>query len=58
MQSWRANADLQIIIYDTNPDNIDPYEIAAVTEQIVGYAAKGNETIQHEKDQMKSLIMS
>ncbi len=35
----------------------DPDEIARVTDYIVAYACKGNETIVEERQQMKSLIM-
>ena len=35
----------------------DPDEIARVTDYIVAYACKGNETIVEERSQMKSLFM-
>ncbi len=57
VQSWRANCDIQLILYDTDPNEIDPAEISKVVDYIVGYACKGNEKIKEEKDQIKSIIM-
>ncbi len=57
LQSWRANCDIQVILYDTDPNAIDSAEISKVVDYIVGYACKGNEKIKEEKDQLKSIIM-
>ena len=56
-QSWRANCDIQILLYDSDPNNPDPADIARVTDYIVAYACKGVETLQEEKRQMISLIL-
>ena len=57
LQAWRANCDIQLILYDTDPDQIDPSEISKVVDYIVAYACKGNEKIKDEKDQLKAMIM-
>ena len=57
-QSWRANCDIQILLYDSDPDNPDPADVARATDYIVAYACKGVETLQEEKRQMISLIMN
>lgn len=57
VQSWRANCDIQILLYDSDPKCPNPEDIGRVTDYIVAYACKGNETIVQEKQQMKALIM-
>jgi hypothetical protein len=56
-QSWRANCDFQILLYDCDPFNPDPAEIARVTDYVVAYACKGNATLAEEKKQLKSLCL-
>ena len=55
---WRANCDLQILIYDSDPTCPDPQDIARVSDYIVAYASKGNETQLKERQHLKSLILS
>src|SRR5687767_3359294 len=57
IQEWRANCDIQVLLYECDPLHPNPDEIARVTDYIVAYACKGNETIVEEKKQMKDLIM-
>src|SRR5687767_2713249 len=57
VQGWRANCDIQVLLYECNPLQPNPEEIARVTDYIVAYACKGNETILEEKKQMKALIL-
>ncbi len=57
VQSWRANCDIQILLYDSDPKCPNPEDIGRVTDYIVAYACKGNETIVQEKKQMEALIM-
>ena len=40
-QGRRANCDIQVILYDTDPNNPDPAEIAVVTDYMVSYSTKG-----------------
>jgi hypothetical protein len=56
LSSWRANCDLQILIYETDPLNPNPEEITRVVDYIVGYVCKGNHTFEQQKDQLQSLI--
>ena len=48
-QSWRANCDIQILLYESDPNAPDPSEIARATDYIVAYACKGVGTLQEEK---------
>ena len=54
--SWRANYDVQLIIYDSNPDNPNLEEIAKISNYIVSYTCKGNIRKQTEKELMKDTI--
>ncbi len=49
LQSWRANCDISILIYESDPKNPDPSEIAKVTDYVVNTACKGNLTLAIEK---------
>ncbi len=55
---WRANCDVQMLIYESNPDCPDPGDITRVTDYIVAYACKGVESLAEEREQTKSLILS
>lgn len=55
--SWRANCDIQILVYDSDPDNPDVKEISRVTDYVVGYTCKGGTTLQEERETNKSLVM-
>ena len=58
LQSWRANCDVQILIYKSDPQHPSPEDIAAATDYIVGYACKGNENLTTEKKQIEQLILN
>ena len=45
LQSWRANCDVQLLIYNSDPKNPDVTDIARVTDYIVAYSCKGNATM-------------
>ena len=53
LQSWRGNCDFQLMLYDSDPFNPDPAEIARVTDYIVAYASKGNVSLADEKADKK-----
>src|SRR5687767_8820906 len=57
VQGWRANCDIQVLLYNGDPLHPNPDEIASMTDYIVAYACKGNETIVEEMKQMKALIL-
>ena len=48
LQSWRANCDVQILLYDSNPKAPDISEISRVTDYVVAYSCKGNATLKEE----------
>ena len=57
LQGWRANCDIQLILYDSDPTNPDCEELAKVTDYVVAYASKGNYSLQGEKEIFKSYIL-
>ncbi len=57
LQAWRANCDIQLFLYDTDPEYLDEEEISHVTDYLVSYACKGNEKLTTQKEQMKSMIL-
>ena len=57
VQSWRANCDIQILLYEGNPAHPIPEEIGRVTDYIVAYACKGNESLIEEMKQNRALIL-
>jgi hypothetical protein len=58
LAAWRANCDMQLILYNSDPDHPDPEDVAKVTDYVVAYACKGNASLAEEKSQMKSIIMA
>jgi hypothetical protein len=46
-----------LILYDADPDSPDPEEIAKVTDYIVAYACKGNESLTKEKAKIKEYVL-
>ena len=57
VRSWRANCDVQILLYKSDPMRPDPAEIAKITDYIVAYACKGNATMATERKQIREIIM-
>lgn len=57
LQSWRANCDVQLLIYSCSPLKPDISEISRVTDYIVAYQCKANLTMKEEMDQNKKLVM-
>ena len=56
LQAWRANCDVQVLIYSSDPRHPDPADIARVTDYVVAYACKGNQTIQAERTTLRNII--
>ena len=56
LKSWRANCDVQLIIYDSDPVHPDLNEIAKITDYVVSYTCKGNVRQSTEKNLMKDLV--
>ncbi len=57
-RGWRANVDMQILIYDSPPDKVIPADISEVIDYIVSYICKGTETQVKEKADIKDLILN
>lgn len=62
LQSWRANSDVKILLYDTDPYHPDMKEISRVVDYIVAYTCKGHFTLKQEQeliiDVIKRLVTS
>jgi len=56
LQAWRGNCDVQILLYESDPQYPDITEIAKVNDYVVSYTTKGNKTLKVEKDIMKDII--
>ena len=56
LQSWRANVDIQLLLYEHDPDLADAHDIAKATDYIFGYISKGYEKQIVEKQSMLDLI--
>ena len=56
LQSWRGNCDIQLLIYNSDPEHPSISEIARVTNYVVGYACKGNSTLKEEREQCRKMI--
>lgn len=57
LQSWRANCDIQVLVYESDPANPDIKEISRVTDYIVAYQTKGNSTWLEERETTKHIVM-
>jgi len=58
LSSWRGNCDIQILIYESDPDTPDLREISRVTDYIVAYQCKGNTTYMEERETTKHIILN
>ena len=56
LESWRANCDVSVIIYATDPNDIVPADIARINGYITSYCTKGNLSYQEEKTSIASVI--
>ena len=56
LHSWRANCDVQVFVYESDPTQPDVKEISKVTDYTVGYACKGSKTTAEEKKQILGFI--
>ena len=52
LQSWRANCDVKMLIYDHDPRQINPDDIANVTDYIVSYVTKANQRFLEETQEV------
>lgn len=56
LKSWRANCDVKILIYETDPKFPDLEEICKVSDYILSYTCKGHLTLSEEKDIISSIV--
>ena len=58
LRSWRGNCDVQILIYDSAPSEVDVKEISRLTDYIVGYTCKGGTTLREERETNKQMALN
>ena len=56
LQTWRANADVQLLIYRSDPNMPDVSEIEAVSRYCVAYAGKRYKTTRQEINSIQDVI--
>ncbi|GFH43542.1 hypothetical protein CTEN210_00015 [Chaetoceros tenuissimus] len=56
LESWRANCDVSVIVYATDPNNIVPADIARINGYITSYCTKGNLSFQEERNSIAAII--
>ena len=56
LQGWRANSDVQLMLYRSHPDKPDISEIENVCKYVVAYASKKNHTTKEEKEAIQNII--
>lgn len=56
LKFWRANCDIKLILYDTDPACPDIHEIDNVVRYLVAYTGKKNKTHKQEKNIIHDLI--
>lgn len=58
LQSWRANCDVQILLYKCSSASPDISEIAGVVDYVIAYSCKGNATQKEELKMTRDLVMN
>lgn len=56
LQSWRANCDVELLLYDSDPYNPNLSEFVKVVDYVVSYITKGNIGYLTEQKIMKDLM--
>ena len=56
LRGWRANCDVKLLLYYSNPSLPDIGEIEDVCKYVVAYTGKRNQTSRQEKDSIQNLI--
>jgi hypothetical protein len=57
LKAWRANCDIKLLLYYSNPSHPDICEIEDVCKYAVAYTSKLHNTTQEEKDAIQNIIM-
>ena len=58
LQSWRENCDVTFLIYNCHPNNIDGEDLARVTDYIVSYSCKANESYETERRTIRDIVQA
>ena len=58
LQSWRANCDVSVLVYDHDACDISFQDIAAICGYVTAYCTKGNASYQSEHNAIISLILA
>ena len=56
LKGWRANCDIKLLLYFSNPNMPDIGEIEDICKYVVAYTGKRNHTSQQEKTAIQNLI--
>lgn len=56
LQGWRANCDIQILIYRSHPNRPNTNEIENVCKYVVAYAGKKHHTSKQEREAIQNII--
>ena len=56
LKGWRANYDIKLLLYFSNPNMPDIGEIEDICKYVVAYTGKRNHTSQQEKTAIQNLI--
>ena len=54
LKSWRANCDIKLLLYFSNPNMPDIGEIEDICKYVVACTGKSNHTSQQEKQPFRS----
>ena len=58
VQGWRANVDIQLLLYDDNITKTTASDVAQISDYIISYICKGTETSVQEKLRVKDIILN
>ena len=56
LQSWRANCDIELLLYNSDPYNPNLSEFVKVVDYVVSYITKGNVGYLTEHKLIKQLL--
>jgi hypothetical protein len=57
LKAWRANCDIKLLLFYSNPSHPDIREIEDVSKYVVAYTGKRHNTTQQEKEAIQNIIM-
>ena len=58
LQGWRANVDIQLLLYEGDMQSTSTSEISQISDYIISYICKGTETSVQEKYRMRDVILN